>query len=213
MNGDLYLVTGMSRAGKTRWVETQIADADRLVVWDPKNEWGRVVVGEHTTDVQSIPIQVRAMARGKLRYVPGANLQREFQIVSQAVLAIAALHGPVVFVAEELADVCPPGKAVGSWGTVMRQGRGRQITTYGITQAPAESDKTIIRNANVIHCCKLGREADRRYMEKELDIAPGALDRLTVSDTFGDFVEKREGGEPITGRLTFKTGKIKTLTP
>ena len=123
MNGDLHLVTGMSRAGKTRFVETQIADAVRLVVWDPKDEWGEVVKGEKIADVHAIPLHVKTMARGKLRYVPSTDPVREFQIVSQAVLAIAALHGPVVFVAEELADVCPPGKANGPWGTVMRQGR------------------------------------------------------------------------------------------
>ena len=83
----------------------------------------------------------------------------------------------------------PPGKANNAWGTLLRQGRGRGITVYGITQSPAESDKTIVRNANRFHVCRLGTVPDRRTMEKTIDLPAGSLDKLTATAKAGAFVE------------------------
>jgi len=212
-NGDLVLVTGASRSGKSRYVNTNIDKHRAVIVWDPQDEYGKFAP-ECFSDAQ----QLRALWSGKVAarrvrvHCPydGAELKHQFSLTCMAGLAYRSelkQSGPVVFVAEELADVTNPGKATQGWGMLQRTGRKRNITTYGITQSPAESDKTIVRNANIVHCCALGRAIDRRYMEKELDLPRDSLNALNFGDKSGDFVHWTRGKGAQWGSLNFSTGR------
>ncbi|MDO8416652.1 MAG: hypothetical protein Q7S87_10630 [Agitococcus sp.] len=53
---------------------------------------------------------------------------------------------------------------------LVRRGRKYGANIYGITQRPAESDKTLFGNCHVIHCCYMQWANDRAYMAAELDM-------------------------------------------
>jgi hypothetical protein len=86
--------------------------------------------------------------------------------------------GNCTAVAEETADVTTPAKAPVGWGTLVRRGRKRGISIIGVTQRPAESDKTIIGNATKIHCGMLKRPQDRKYMALEMDVPLQVVNEL-----------------------------------
>jgi hypothetical protein len=104
---------------------------------------------------------------------------------------------PGVLVIEELADVTSPGKAPPAWGEIVRKGLRYGPHIYALTQRPAESDKTVIGNASVIHCHRMARSMDRAYMARELDIAQDQLDALKPLD----FIERDATGRISSGRV------------
>ena len=53
---------------------------------------------------------------------------------------------------------------------MIRKGRHYGGRIYGLTQRPAESDKTIAGNADVIHTGRLSFPRDRKTMAEYLDI-------------------------------------------
>lgn len=189
---NITLVCGGSGSGKTAWLVREIKRAKRVIVWDMKGEYSRdhgfVRVSSRTQLVKLL----RARERGRFAFC--SIDPREFDFFCRAAYA----WGKCVVVAEELADVTSPGKAPLGWGMVVRRGRDRALCVYGVTQRPAESDKTVIGNATRIHCCMLPRPGDRAYMARELDIEQSRLDALRPLE----WIEK-EGGEVKTGRLKF----------
>lgn len=211
-NGDIELIVGRTRSGKTCYVRRRLDEATRVIVWDPKDEYGDLI-GNKLTNGADVLAMVNGDAPAKVRFVPTGDEPVLFQRLCSAAIVLAFDHGrPLTFVAEELSQVTPPGKAPRSWGKLLRQGRGKGVTVLGVTQRPQESDKTIVSNQNIIHCCALGRADDRRYMEKEMDLPAGALDRLEATSTHGDFVHL-EDRAPVFGRLTFATGEVRKLDP
>ena len=94
-----------------------------------------------------------------------------------------------------------PGKAPLGWGMVVRRGRDkeRRLKVYGVTQRPSESDKTIMGNWTLIHCCLMTRFDDRAYMAKEMNIPREAIDSLQPLQ----WIEVDRSREVTTGQLTF----------
>ena len=206
-DGDLVLVTGASRSGKSRYVYTVAKDSPCLIIWDPKDEYGNLAKRRVTTPIELAHVP-RAAKDLRLRYVFEDDAHDEFDKVCLCVLAWASYGIPVTFIAEEIADVTTPQKATKGWGMLVRQGRGRGITTYAVTQAPSESDKTTIRNANIKHVCTLPFPDDRRRMEKAIHVDRGALDALSFNDKRGDFVHYVEGQPLQWGVLDFTSGRV-----
>ncbi len=86
----------------------------------------------------------------------------------------------VAIVVEEMADVTTPGKAPAAWGEIVRKGLRFGPRIYALTQRPAESDKTVVGNANLLHCHAMSRANDARYMAAELRVEPAAVDALRL---------------------------------
>jgi hypothetical protein len=189
---NIVYVCGGSDTGKTSWVKRQLSGYARYMVWDCNDEYS----GVRITDIRTL-IDI---ARGsktepfRLRFVSPDVTSEVFSQFCE----VAFLIGNCAVVAEELADVTRPGKAPKGWGLCLRRGRHQRLSVYGITTRPAESDKTILGNATLIHVCKLRRLDDRRYIAKELDIP---LEVINAIRPF-EFVE-REGNKPyIRGKIT-----------
>lgn len=105
-------------------------------------------------------------------------------------------------VAEELADVTSPAKAPEGWGMLIRRCRKYGGDVYGITQRPAESDKTLFGNCMVLHVCGLQRANDRKYVAMELDMPVSDIAALSREKL--EFIHKdMRSGKVDKGRLTF----------
>mgnify|MGYP001574383419 CR=1 FL=1 len=187
----IVMVCGGSGTGKSAWVKQQIAGARRCLVWDITGEYARHGFEPVTSAARLIEALEQSAAR--LAYIP-ASL-KHFDFFCRAAFA----WGRCVVVVEELADVTTPGKAPTGWGMVVRRGRHQSLTVYGITQRPAESDKTIIGNATLTHCCKLKRAPDRVYMAREMGCALALLDALKPLE----WVEADEFGRVRRGKMRF----------
>lgn len=188
-DGALYVAVGASRSGKTAWVRQQLLFAryDVQLVWDVEGQYrdqGATVL----TTRQALIDRVRAVCnsgnpRGRIAYMPLAL--DNFGFWSDCAFALVRgcnLRGlRCAIVAEELADVTTPGKAPDAWGMLIRRGLKYGADIYAITQRPAESDKTVMGNASVIHCCGLQRAADRKYMAAEMDLDVSQLASLDRS--------------------------------
>ncbi len=194
-DGLLYLTVGASGSGKTAWVHRRIAKARRVMAWD--------IEGQHTAGAEIIRDRRRlaevANDSGPGRYAFIPSSVKDFDFWARCAF-LWVRRAPGVVVAEELADVTTPGKAPDGWGMLVRRGRKYGADIYAITQRPAESDKTAVGNAAVIHCCRMSRAKDRAYMADELDI-----DRRELAGLKGlDWIEKdMRTGKIKRGTLTF----------
>lgn len=187
----IILICGGTGTGKSAWVKQQIARAARCIVWDITGEYGRV--GFVSLYTASDLIAALKRPQGRFAFVPRDTSLFDF------FCRAAYAWGRCVVVVEELADVTTPGKAPPGWGVILRRGRHRSLTVYGITQRPAESDKTIIGNATLIHCCKLKRAPDRAYMAREMGAPLSALDVLKPLE----WLESSELGRVTRGKMRF----------
>lgn len=185
---DIRLVTGQTGCGKSYWIKSQIKASERVIVWDVKGEYTdrfTRIDGDRLALVRTI----RSAPKGRFAYVP--RHLSDFDFWCQCAYA----WGHCDLIAEELADVTSPGKAPLGWGIILRRGRERVLRVWGITQRPAESDKTIMGNWTLARCFALGRADDRKYMARELDIPQAMLDSLQLERH--EWVEKTKAPQGL----------------
>ncbi len=164
LKADITVVCGSSGSGKSAWIKQQLKGRSRVIVWDIDEEYIDEKGFQAVRSRAELLILLQKRKKGRFAYVP-KNLN-EFNLWCRAAFA----WGNCTAIAEETADVTTPSKAPDGWGVLIRRGRKRGIAVIGVTQRPAESDKTIIGNASLIHSGLLKRPQDRKYMAAEMDI-------------------------------------------
>ena len=193
LKANITVVCGSSGSGKSAWTKQQIKGHSRVIVWDVDEEYikeqGFTAVRERG---QLIELLLKRK-KGRFAYVPKGL--GDFDMWCKAAFA----WGDCLAIAEETADVTTPAKAPEGWGMIVRRGRKRGISIIGVTQRPAESDKTIVGNATVIHCGFLKRPQDRKYMAAEMNINQSIIDNLKPLD----WVESSADGKIKKGRMRF----------
>lgn len=196
------LVAGSAGSGKTSWTMQQLERCERLLVWDSAGEWSRhgclpvVTLAELGERVRS---DVRREMVWRAAY-SGPTSRAHFHTWCSLAWVWLRAHPRGVLVVEELADVTAPGKAPPAWGEIVRKHRHTQGAVYALTQRPAESDKTILGNATVIHCGRLNMARDRAYMAAVLDVPE---EHVTALEDL-QFIERNMRTRLLTvGRVTF----------
>lgn len=184
-DGEAILVAGSRGSGKTAWTLQRVPQGanTRLLVWDIVGEWsrkGRCTPVATLEELQQIIVaDAKRPGRFKVGYVgPIESVQRLGNTVRRVPLFPVFCRlawvwmrvKPGTLVVEELADVTSPGKAPMEWGEIIRKGRHTGCTVIALTQRPAESDKTIAGNADVIHTGRLSFPRDRASMAEYLDV-------------------------------------------
>ncbi|MEW8027427.1 MAG: hypothetical protein AB2766_12645 [Candidatus Thiodiazotropha endolucinida] len=194
-NKQAYIVEvcGGAGSGKSAWVKRQIENERRVLIWDVNDEYQGVRVTNRRDLINAVKGNKTKTFR--IRYVPPEVTQDEFSFWCD----VAFIAGNLAAVAEETADVTSPGKAPPGWGKLVRRSRHQRVKVYGITQRPAESDKTIIGNATLIHCCMLKRAQDRVYMAKEMGVSFEEVNQLKPLE----WIEVSDSGQKTKGKLTF----------
>lgn len=194
---EVTFVCGRRRSGKSAWVKRRIAGMRRVLVWDYTGEYGREVSNMRAVGSRLDLIRIlRRYKNARVAFFP--RDPGHFDWFCRAALA----WGNCTVVVEELASVTQPGKAPRAWGDVIRLSAHRQLTVIGITQRPAEIDKTIIGNASTIHYCPLARAQDVKYMADEMRLTVPELDGLRLCH----WIERDTGSGAITrGKLPWAT--------
>lgn len=158
------LVTGDTGSGKTAWTKQQIAKVTRLLIWDPDDEYGDMPRVERFESRPELLEKLKTRKRGRFAFV--SHDMAAFDWWCRAAFA----WGDCVAVADEIADVTSPGKAPPGWGKLVRRGRKRGIQVYGITQRPAESDKTIWTQAAEFHVGMMPDTDSCSYVARRLGL-------------------------------------------
>ncbi len=162
-DGRLIYLAGTSRSGKSRHAMVLASRHKRLLIWDPDDEWSsHGATRIDVNDAARFRDICRRKTAGQYTFVAPATLEW-FEFFCQCAWVWLRLY-PGAVVVEELADVTSPGKAAGAWGMICRRGKKFGAWIYGISQRPAECDKTAISNADEIHCHAVVRPVDQRYM-------------------------------------------------
>lgn len=183
-DGRLIVIGGSSRSGKTAYVRRQVERgglpaANRVFVWDPDSQWcqlrGFVTVRSRRA------MREAATGKGprKVAYIPtAARFRGDFMHWADCVLGAGTEYGPLVAVAEELADVSNAGKAPETWGMLVRRGLKRGITLFAISQRWAEADKTVMGNMSELVMFRQVRLKDAKYLAEETGVEAAAIHGL-----------------------------------
>jgi len=193
---EIVAACGSSGSGKTSWLKQKIKTRKRVLVWDAKAEYDvkdKFITVYSQSDLLEI-LQANKSGALRVSYQPRMVNVKAFDWWARAAYA----WGNCAAVAEETADVTTPSKAPDGWGQLIRKGRGYAISVFAVTQRPAESDKTVIGNATLIHCGRLSRSQDRVYMAKEINSNP---DDLLMDDL--EYIDY------IPAKNTSKKGKVR----
>jgi len=183
LSGLLALVSGQSRSGKSFWTAQRVAREPRLLVWDSMREFSldyrcrevRTPAELHRVALSSAPARI-----GYAVPVSAGSFDTFCRLAWVWLRVNARAGHSVAIVVEEMADVTTPGKAPPAWGEIVRKGLRFGPRIYALTQRPAESDKTVVGNANLLHCHAMARADDARYMARELRVDPARVDALRL---------------------------------
>jgi hypothetical protein len=202
-DGEAILVCGSRGSGKSGWTRQRCEGAQRLLVWDSVGEWSRDRIVKPVRSLHELYALIVAYVAspGPFRYgyVGPVNAKTFNAFCKLAFVWMKAAPGGVLVI-EELADVTSPGKAPEGWGEIIRKGRHYSGSIYGLTQRPAESDKTLAGNADVIHCGRLSFPTDRKTLAEYLDIPVKQITQLPSLHWIERDMRTRE---LRTGVLTF----------
>jgi len=201
-DGRLIAVAGGSRSGKTVWTAQQVKREPRLLVWDaPKGEWARVYNCRRVSDFRELAKLVLPGAPpSRVAFMRvSENLPGDFETWARLAFVYIQAHGAPV-VAEELASVTQPGKAPAAWGNICRMCMGYGADVYAITQRPAESDKTALGNAVLIHSGRFNTPRDRATMAEYLDVPVQEVAAMLPLQ----FIERHADGTMLRGAVNLK---------
>lgn len=153
----------------------------RLLVWDPRDEYGKV--GRKITTLPALVAAFKDAGSGpiQVRYVPGSAMA--LAAAFALVCALAFEVGDLVFLAEELSDVTTASQAPAAWRRCITQGRHRKLHVLGAAQRPALIDKTFLGNCTYIRCFTLRYAEDRAAMAKALDVPLADVTALETVET------------------------------
>jgi hypothetical protein len=182
--------------GKTYRVQRAIAKAERVVLWDPDEDYQRVgrLVVRRARSVREFHRLLRAAVASGKRYAvaySGRDSADAFDAFAAMVWAIADGSRPVDVVLEELADVTRSGHAHGDLARLIRKGRKFGLRIHAVTQRVAEIPITIRSQVHAVHCGVQKDPRDREAMARLLDVEIERVARLRARQWI-----VREGAEP-----------------
>lgn len=200
IDGQLIVISGSSRCGKTAKTMRLVRPFETVFVWDIEAQWCKQKGYKKVTSLVELKKIVKAGTRGKYAYVSGGNFKAEFELFCQCVMYYGMFYGKCAVVAEELADVTTVAKAGDHWGMLVRRGLKRGISIFTISQRWAEADKTAFGNATEYFIFMQSSEDDARYMSKKTGVDLSRISALNKLE-YLNFV--KEGKVLVGGKVTF----------
>lgn len=199
-DGQLYVIAGASRSGKTAWTRKRIAKAKRIWAWDPEAQWCELPGWRKVSTRAELLACAQKPGAQKVAFVAGGQLKEDFDFWAGAVMYAGRYVEPLDAVAEELADVTTPSKAPGNWGILVRRGLKRGISLYCISQRWSEADKTAFGNASDFVIFRQSSGDDVTYLARKTRVEQGEINGLVPLQ----FVHMNAlNGEIQRGKLRF----------
>lgn len=150
---------GESGSGKSSRMKLELLRErpDRLIVWDPKKEYGGfgdVIDGERATGLPALVTRVLKSERFRLIFQP-LRSRKAMRVQFNIFCKVADEAREMTVVSDELADVTEPNWAPEGWERLTRQGRHAGIRIMGASQSPTDMDKTFYGNCSRIWVFRL----------------------------------------------------------
>ena len=177
-DGALYVIAGASRSGKTAWTKRHTEKLARVFAWDVEDQWSKLPGWKRVTTRAELLKAAETPGRGKIAYVAGGDIQKEFDFWAGCVMYAGRYVEPLACIAEELADVTSVSKAPGSWGILLRRGLKRGISIYAISQRWSEADKTAVGNASAFVIFRQSSGDDVRYLSRKTRVPEEEINAL-----------------------------------
>lgn len=186
-NGRLGVYVGSTRQGKGVSVKADIrrSRVKRVIVWSVKeriDRYGEMKLGvpvHYARTPAELLFTIRQVGKLNALIIYMPQSMKEFDLWCRMAFAWGQFK-PCAIVGEELADVTTPSKAPEGWGRICRQILGYGCDVYAVTQRPAESDKTSVRNRSYVVVHHLVSPDDRAYIAKETGIPRADIDGLLI---------------------------------
>ncbi|WP_222864298.1 hypothetical protein [Comamonas sp. Z3] len=199
-DGQLVVIAGASRSGKTAWTRKRVAKARRIWAWDPEAQWCELPGWRKVSTRAELLAWAQKPGNQKIAFVAGGQLKEDFDFWAGAVMYAGRYVQPLDAVAEELADVTTPSKAPGNWGILVRRGLKRGISLYCISQRWSEADKTAFGNASDFVIFRQSSGDDVSYLARKTRVEQGEINGLVPLQ----FVHMNAlNGEILRGKLRF----------
>lgn len=199
-DGQLVVIAGASRSGKTAWTRKRVAKARRIWAWDPEAQWCELPGWRKVSTRAELLAWAQKPGNQKIAFVAGGQLKEDFDFWAGAVMYAGRYVQPLDAVAEELADVTTPSKAPGNWGILVRRGLKRGISLYCISQRWSEADKTAFGNASDFVIFRQSSGDDVTYLARKTRVEQGEINGLVPLQ----YVHMNAlNGEILRGKLRF----------
>ena len=196
--GQLSVVSGSSRNGKTVYVKRMLEKFSRVLVWDVDGEYTAGFISVDEIGVLLNILKNRKNENIKIAFRP-KNID-VFDMFCMVAIAWGSDVDALAVVVEETADVTSPGKAPANFRVLIGRGMKRGISLFCVTQRPSESDKTSLGNAKKIVTFYMTRAQDREYMAREMGCDAGDIEGLAKLHYLEKDVDARK---TVTGEISF----------
>lgn len=112
-------ICGNSGTGKSSKIKAEIKKANRVIAFDPDNEYGTEAGFIKVTSAKELALKILAHKNTPLKIAFVAEGKEAFAHFCDCAFG----WGNCAAIAEEIADVTSAGKAPPSWGRLIRRGR------------------------------------------------------------------------------------------
>jgi len=214
-SGKLTAIIGSSRSGKTQYALDQLKAFKYVLIWDIEEQYACTYRVRTRIDLFNLICKrIGKKCPKKAERIAYTGSLSDFNTFCQMgfwwVRKMGEYGQQTAIVFEETADVTTPAKAPEHYGILLRRSLKYGVSLFCITQRPAESDKTSIGNASIIHICRLSLPRDRKMAADATGINRDIVNGLRADqdNAHFDYITADMGrGQYALGYLTFNNEK------
>lgn len=191
-SGRRCAIFGKSGSGKSYFAKEMIAGIDRIICFDPEDEYGSLTGFVRIEGIEKLQAYLKQHWRGAFRvaYVPVVQREEiELHNVSMLVMAMQApfkdgkFDRKVTLLADELNTSFPlnPRPENNGFANICSRGRKRGVNLIGISQRPAEVGMRFRGNLDELRCFRLATPHDVKAVD-ETPMGAGQVGKLLAGD-------------------------------
>lgn len=221
-SGRLFALIGASRSGKTQKALKELERHKFALIWDVEEQYKATIRAKTPAELKAVLVRYKNALPRRKETIAYTGKLSDFGVFCQLGfwwvrrMFLYGENSAMVF--EETADVTSPSKAPENYGILLRRGLKYGVDLFCITQRPAESDKTSIGNASVVHVCRLQLPRDRKTVAELSGVPLVEIEALRADQEKGvfDYISVDTGrGFYTGGQLTFprKSAKFTQTHP
>lgn len=194
---------GSSGSGKTHQIKNSLRGAGRnrsVLIWDAEDEYDGpdVVKCESLSEFAGVVFAARANGDRVVVAYAGGNGKAQFEAFCAICWSVRGTEWPMAVVVEELASVTTVSKAPGDWLNILNRGRKYDVWVRAGAQRPAEVDKTVLSQKNLLYVGYLESPADHHYIAAKVALSREQLEKLRPNPYFDHWIIE-SGKEPVFG--------------
>lgn len=176
-DGQMKVLIGKSRCGKTALAHEIMQGVPRVLAWDPQGQIGMNPGFETFRDLHPLVRRVQKSEQDSSPMKLAFQFGGKSQFNAFARIAYAwGVQGAGLVMVDEIGDVVTAGNPGEAWGTLVRAGLKYGINIVAMTQRPQRVDKDVTDNATELVIFQQGDMA-REWFEKQAGVPADRIPR------------------------------------